>query len=396
MTLPLYYNWRNLLARRLSTTLMFVVVSVVVFVLALLLSFAAGIRASLVASGSPLNVLVLKPGATAESTSILRPDEYAQLVQTPGLARTTTATEFAPADTLLMSPEVCVQTTLPRRSTSKPANVAIRGVDDVAFLVHPEVRLIEGRRCTQGALEAIVGKAARDRFAGLMIGDEIRLGRKGQRTFRVVGVFEAAGSALESEVWAPRGVLADVYWRRFASSVCLRLTDPAVAPQAIAFANSPAVQLEGHRETDYYDELASKTREIVVLATVLVGIMAIGAIFAVANTMYAAVDSRRRELAMLRTIGFSRGAIMLALVLESLLICTTACIVGLAASTVFNGSRQDYLSDATWTVLSYEPRLTPGIVAAALGVATLVGVGGAVTPAIRAARINILQAVRNG
>jgi putative ABC transport system permease protein len=396
MALPLYYNWRNLLARRLSTTLTFVVVSVVVFVLTTLLSFAAGIRASLVASGSARNVIVLKPGATSESTSILRPDEYAQLVQTPGLARVPTDSEYAPAGTPLMSPEVCVQTTLPRRGNGALGNVAIRGVDEVAFVVHPEVRLEAGRRCAQGALEAIAGTAAADSFAGLRIGDEIVLGRHGQRTFRIVGKFAAAGSAFESEVWTPRSVLADAYWRRFASSVCLRLTDPAAATEAIAFADGPSVKLEGRRETQYYDELASKTRELVFLATVLVSIMGVGAIFAVANTMYAAVDGRRREIAMLRTIGFGRGAIVLALMIESLLICTLACAAGLAASAAFNGTRQDFLSDATWTVLSYQPRLTVRIVVVALGVAIVVGAGGAVAPALRAARINILQAVRKG
>jgi ABC-type lipoprotein release transport system permease subunit len=392
VTLPLYYNWRNLLARKLSTALTFTVVAVVVFVLALLLSFAAGIQASLVASGRPDNVIVLKPGATAESTSIIRPEEMARLVQTPRIAH---ATGPDAADTLLLSPELCVQTTIPRQGAGRAtANVAVRGVDDVAFVVHPEVQIVVGRRFTQGALEAIVGKAAAERYTGLHVDDEIVVGRKGQRTFKIVGLFEARSGAIESEIWMPRTMLADAYQRNFTSSVCVRLEDAGAAPQAIAYINGPVVQLEGKPETQYYDDLASKTREIVILASVLIVIMAIGAIFAVANTMYSAVDGRRREIAMLRTLGFGRFAIMLAFVVESLLLCLTACVCGLGASLVFNGARQDYLSDTTWTVLAYELRVTPSIIAVALVAATLVGVGGAVAPAARAARINILQAMR--
>jgi putative ABC transport system permease protein len=388
MALPLTYNWRNLFVRKVSTALTFVLVAVVVFVLAVLLSFAAGIRASLAASGSPQNLIVLKPGATSESTSIIPPDEANRLVQVPGIARNA-------AGDLLISREICVQTNIPRRDAEgSPANVAIRGVDLIAFDLHEEVRLVEGRFFLPGALEVMVGKAAQQRFRDLQMGSEIPLGRLGNRLFRIVGVFEAGGSALESELWAPRTAIGDVFDRRVVSSVILRLQEPALAPAAIAYVNGPAVNLEAKRETDYYRELASKTREIVVLTSVLVGIMGIGAVFAVANTMYAAVDGRRREIAMLRTIGFSRGSIMLAFIVESLLICTTACLAGLACSLFVHGSRQDYLSDTTWTVLAYELKITPLTVVSAFSLATLVGVVGAVAPAVRASKTRIIEALR--
>jgi putative ABC transport system permease protein len=390
MALPLYYNWRNLLARKLSTGLTFVVVAVVVLVLSLLLSFAAGIRASLVASGHPDNLIVLAPGATSESTSMITPAGIARLVQTPGLAH-----DPANPDALLLSPELCVQASIPRRSNGgNPANVAVRGVDDVAWTVHPEVRLIEGRHFAQGALEAIVGKSARERFAGLDIGSQILIGRKAHRQYKVVGIFAAGGGALESEIWAPRTMLADSYQRHMASSVFLRLDDLNAAKPAIAYINGATVQLEAKTETQYYVDVASKTREIVLLTTALVAIMAIGAAFAVANTMYAAVDGRRRELAMLRALGFGRPSIMVALLSESLLLCLGACVCGLAASMLFSGSRQDYLSDTTWTVLAYELRITPGIIVTALLLATVVGALGTWFPAQRAARLNVLEALR--
>ena len=226
------------------------------------------------------------------------------------------------------------------------------------------------------------------------------LGRHAERRFTVVGVFRANGSALESEVWVPGTMLADAYQRRVISSVCLRLNDPSALAGASAYVKGPTVQLEGKSETQYYDDLATTTREIVMLTSVLIGIMAVGAVFAVANTMYAAVDGRRREIAMLRAIGFDRGRVIGALVSESLLLSVLACACGLAASLLLMnlmraaGMRQDFLSQRTWTVLAYDLRVTPGIIGASLGLAVLVGAFGALAPAVRAARFSILDALR--
>jgi len=386
--LPLYYNWRSLLRQKLNSLLTFVVVAIVVFVLSVLLSFAAGIRASLAATGSPRNLLVLKPGATAESTSLILPEESARLVQCPNLARD-------PQGRPLISQELCVQTSIPRRAPdTSSANVAIRGIDDVALVVHSEVRIVEGRMFQPGALEIIAGRSARDRYADLQVGGDILLGRSGNRRFRVVGVFEAAGGGLENEIWVPRTILEDVYGRRFVSSAVLRLEQPDRADEAIEYIKGSAVRLDARREPDYYSDLSTRVREIVLLASILVGVMAFGAVFAVANTMYAAVDGRRREIAMLRTIGFGRFAIVLAFMVESFLMCTLACGAGLVAGLFVNRPRQDFLSDITWTALAYEPKFTVGTLLSALGLSLIVGMVGGAAPAIKAARTGIIEALR--
>jgi putative ABC transport system permease protein len=363
-------------------------VAVVVFVLSVLLSFAAGIRESLRATGSDRNILVLAQGATSESTSLIFPDQVGRLTQIPGISRDESGQ-------LLISQEVCLQTSTPRRAKSGSlANVAVRGVDDVAFAVHEEVRLIEGSKFQQGALQVIVGEAARERYKQLDIGGQIVLGRLANRSFDVVGVFEAKGGALESEIWAPRSVLADVFQRPQISSALIRLDNDNLAYAGIAVANGPTVGLEARRETRYYEELATKTREIVVLTSILIAIMSIGAAFAVANTMFAAVDGRRREIAMLRTIGFTRAAIITSFITESLLICGAGCLVGIGASLFVSGSRQDFLSDSTWTVLAYELTVTPDIVATALALSLAVGLIGSLMPALRASRTQIIVALR--
>jgi len=388
MALPIRYNLRNLTVRKLSTALTFTVVSIVVAVLCILLSFAAGIRASLTATGSPLNIVVLKKGATAESTSYIDQEELARLTQTPGVRRDANGQPF-------ISPELCMQTTIPRKAKdAAPANVAVRGVDDVAFDVHTEVRVIEGRRFRQGQMEALVGKQARDRYQNLEVGGEVVAGKTDSRQFEVVGVFEAGGGALESEVWFGRTVLSNAYDRSQVSSATLRVWDEAQAAEAIEYIKGPVVRLNAKGEAEYYRDLSTKTAEIVVLTSILIAIMGVGASFAVANTMYASVDRRRREIAMLRTIGFPRRSIVTSFLLESLLITTAACALGIVLSLFVHGTRQDFFSDTTYTVLAYELRVTPEIVGSALGVGVLVGLIGGLAPALRASRVQIIEALR--
>lgn len=388
MQLPLFYIWRSLLRQKLNTLLTFVVVSIVVGVLSVLLSFAAGIRTSLAATGSPRNLMILKPGATAECTSLILPEESARIVQAPGIARDARG---AP----LVSLELSVQTAIARRESDQDrTNVSIRGVDEVAFVVHDEVRIVEGRTFSPGAMEVIVGRAARDRYADLQRGGEIRLGRSVKRNFQVVGIFESGGSALENELWAPRTLLEDVYGRRFVTTVVVRLAGAEDADEAIRYLKGPAVRLDARREPDYYADLSNRVHELVLLASILVGVMAFGAVFAVANTMYSAVDGRRREIAMLRAIGFERGAIIVAFLIESFLMCAAACVTGLVGSAFFQQPRQDFMSDITWTALAYESRFTVQTMSAALGLALTVGLIGGVAPAIKASRTRIIEALR--
>lgn len=387
MALPLSYHWNNLFVRRTSTALTVLVVGIVVAVLVGLLSFGAGVRSSLVAKGSDRNLLVLRPGASAESTSIIRLEEAGRVVQTPGVARRADGQ-------LLVSNEVCVQTPLKRKGGEKMANVAVRGVDEISFDVHTEVRVIQGERFRSGTYDVLVGKAAADRYDGLNVGDELILGRSGNRHYRIVGIFESGGSALESELWAPRTSIADSYQRPILSSVAVRLEDAGLAKAAIEYVNGPAVQLLAKREAEYYRDLSTQTEQLVQLTMMLVAVMSVGAVFAVSNTMYAAVDRRRREIAMLRTIGFSRAAIITAFLLESVLLCLLASAAGLIAMLPLHGRRQDFLSDSTWTVFAYELRLTPTVVGWAIGSAIIVGICGALAPAVRASRIQIIEALR--
>ncbi|MBI5863473.1 MAG: ABC transporter permease [Planctomycetes bacterium] len=387
MTLPLIYNLRNLAVRKLSTGLTLAVVAVVVFMLVVLLAYAVGIRETLSANGSPLNLVVLKPGATAESTSILRQVEWIRAVQTPGIGQ-------GAAGELLVSYELCVQTNINRKGTDKLAYVAVRGVDPVAFQVHPEIRIVEGRDLQTGELECIVGKAARAHFEGLEVGKSLVMGRVGNHAYKIVGVVESNGGSLESEILASRAAITNSFNRQFISSIAARLSDPGQVDAALEYLNGPSVALDARTERRYFADLSARMLDIVKITSVLVVIMGIGAAFAVANTLYAAVDGRRREIAMLRTIGFSRKDILTSFVFESALIGAAGATVGLLGGLWFDGYRQDYLSDQTWSVLAFEMKVTPEIVLFASFVAIFVAVVGALAPALRASRVQVIEALR--
>lgn len=387
MLLTIKYNWRNLWVRKLSSGLTFLVVATLILILSYLLAFAGGVQAAIEVTGWPQNLIVLKPGATAESTSIIVPTETSGLVQTPGVARNA-------AGEMLISQEMSVQTDIPRRGGGGKANVAVRGVDPIALDVHPEVRITEGRMFDSGAMEALVGKAARERYVGLNVGEDVAMGRSKDRLYKIVGVFEARGGAYESEIWAPRTRIADSYQRPLISSASLRLERPDLAAAAIDYVNGPAIKLSARSEPAYYKELATSTAQLAKLALSLVFIMGVGAVFAVANTMFASVDRRRREIAMLRTIGFSRATIITSFLAESVLLCTLAAGVGVLASLWYSGSRDDYLSATTYTVFAFEVRVTPMVVIMCFALAALVGLVGAFFPALRAARVQIIEALR--
>lgn len=392
MALPLVYNWRNLFVRKSSTLLTFGVVALIVFVLTWALAFGEGIRASLETGGADNVLILIKQAATGESTSYISLEDFRQLSQLPHVSRTS---KGEPA----CSGEIATQTSLPRRNNpSQLSLVAVRGVDDaVAFDVHPNVRVIEGRIFNPGAEEIIVGKSIIDRVEGVQIGGTLVMGYEGGRAFTVVGIFEAGGGPLESEIWCSLSPIRDVFNREsMVSSVALRLDSAESAPGVIELVKNPPYVLKARTERQYYQELADRSTQILGLTLILVAFMAFGACFAVANTIYAAIDGRTREIAMLRTIGYTPGSVIASFVIEAVLICTVACVVGaaLACFALSFTSRQEFLSDATWSTFAYEMKVTPKVLISAMVAALLVGFIGAIVPAYRASRMSILAALR--
>ncbi len=392
MALPLVYHWRNLFVRKATTTLTVLVVAVVVGVFAWLMGFSESLRHSLQTASDPQKLIVLKRSATSESNSAISPEDYNKLNQVTGLARD------AATQQPLISPEMMVQVSMPRlRDGGKTwGNVALRGVTETAFKVHTNVKT-NVRIFTAGSREVLVGATAAKQFGGLDVGKTIQLGYGSDREYTIIGHFTAGGGPLESEIWGYLPSLMNAYNRTMYSSAYLRLTEEANADAAIAEIKGPAIQLEGRTEGAYWDQQSSNIRTYLMITRMLVAVMSLAAICSIANTMFAMVAGRGREIAMLRTIGYSRRQILTGFVMEAVLLTLMGGIVGClgcVASLWLMGNTKDMFGASTFTTLAFEIRLTPLTALLALTAVTAVGVAGALIPAIRASRLEVISALR--
>ncbi len=392
MVLPFSYHWRNLFVRKTTTLMTLLVVAAVVGVFQWLLGFADAITDSFAVATDPRKLIVLKPGATAESNSAIAIDEFNALYQVADLARDPAT------DRPLISPEMIVQVSLPRlRDGGKTfANVAVRGVTDEAFLVHRNISL-HGDGFSRAEREVIVGQAAARQFGGLEVGDVIHLGYAGDRVYRVVGTFSAGGGPMESEIWGYLPSLMNAYNRTTYSSAGVLIAPEADAKSVIAQIAGPAVELSAMTEGDYWEAQTRLMAVYLGISYVLVVIMSLAAVFSIANTMFSVVAGRLGEIAMLRTIGFSRRHILSGLIYESVVLCTVGGALGSAACTAWLigvGNTKDMFGANTFTTMAFEIRMSGLIVGGSLGLVVLVGVLGAIVPALRAARMHVVMALR--
>jgi putative ABC transport system permease protein len=394
MSLPLKYHWRNLFVRRTTTLLTVLVVAAVVSTLTWLLGFVFELRGAMAVASDPHKLVVLQRGAISETNSSISPDEYNRLSQLADV-------EVDPdSGTTLISPEMFWQTQLPRirDKGASSANVAVRGVTPIAFKVHKTVHLVEGRMFSTGEPEVIVGKSAAKQFAGLETGASLSLGWGENRSYRVVGIFSADGGPLESEIWAYLPSLQSAYSRTSYSAANMRLKPDADIDAVIKQIEGSAIQLSAQREGDYW---RAQSQSIVMyqrVCYVLVGMMGIAAVFSIANTMFAAVAGRSREVAMLRTIGYKRHHIMSGFVIEAVMLALIGGVAGCIACALWLewiGHTKDMINNNSFTSLALEIHLTPTIVVVALGVVAIVGAAGALVPAGRAARMATVSALRD-
>lgn len=392
MAMPISYHWRNLFVRKTTTLLTILVIAAVVGVFAWMLGFRGAIQRSLAVAGDEEKIIVLKRGATAESNSAIPIDEYTRLGQV------TDALHDEKTNQPLLSPEMIVQVSLPRLADGGRtyANVAVRGLSEDGFRVHTNVRLL-GRRFSVAEREVIVGLAASKQFGGLNVGDVISIGYGGDRGYTVVGHFTADGGPMESEIWGYLPSLMNAYNRTMYSSVSFRLKPGARPDAVIAQVDGPAIGLSARTEKDYWSEQTSNLQTYIAITGALVGVMAVAAVFAIANTMYAVVAGRTREIAMLRTIGFRGPQILAGLLIESVFIALLGGMIGCLGCATwlqFVGNRKDMFGKTTFTTMAFEIQLTPEIIAFAMGLVTLLGVLGAMMPGLRAAKIEVLTALR--
>jgi putative ABC transport system permease protein len=380
------YNLRSMLVRKGTAAMTAMGIAMVVAVFVMTLAIAQGFRATLVASGSPQNVIVLRKGATSETVSaVLKPD-LPLIEALPQIARDEDRQ-------VLASPELVVIISLPRVSDNKPANAPVRGVGPKAFLVRDNVKIVEGRRFTPGLREINVGRMATGRFKGLAVGNDVRFG---STTWTIVGVFTAADASFESELWGDVDLMMPAFQRNGYQSVTAKLTDESAFDSfEAAIAGDPRLELKPERERDYYAEQSrTMTTVIRVFGTFVTLILSIGAMFGAMNTMYAAVAYRTREIGTLRALGFSRFKIVLAFLAESTALALVGGVIGCLLALPVHGLSTGTTNMASFSEVAFKFRITPGLLAAGLLFAGLMGAAGGLLPAIRAARIPVARALR--
>ncbi len=394
MAIPISYNVRNLILRKGLTLMTALGIALTVTTAIFLMALVAGLKTAFVSSGSPLNVLVLRKGSEAELSGGFDASLFPTLKTLPGIAKDSHGEPMA-------SGEWVVVIVLPRKDGTGEVNVTVRGMMPDGLEMRqlpgpggrPGVKLVAGRWFQTGQREVVVSKSIRDRFAHANIGDTMQFGKG---SWKVVGVFDAGGSAYESEVWGDVNQMASDFDRQGGySSAYLRATDP-ISAEALKnrVSDDQRLKLEGVLETDYYAKQTSSGTPIKVIGWVVGVIMAIGSIFAAMNTMYAAVSYRGREIATLRVIGFSRPAILTSFVLESLLLALLGAFVGILLMLPFNGMETGTSNAVTFSEVVFALRITPAVAGYAILFALIMGFVGGLAPAWHAARQNILNALR--
>jgi len=350
------------------------------------LAIAQGFRATLVASGSPENAIVLRKGATAESTSgVLRPD--VPLVEAlPQVARDARGQPLA-------SPELVLAIAVPRQSDDQPANVPVRGVGPKAFQVRDALRFTEGRRFTPGTRELNVGRLAVGRFKGLAPGSTIKFSGA---AWNVVGTFTADDASFESEIWGDVDLMMPAFQRNGYQSITVKLADPSTFEsfnQAIS--SDPRLYLQAQREQDYYAQQSqAMTTVIRVFGTFVTLILSIGAMFGAMNTMYAAVAYRTREIGTLRALGFSRLRIVSAFLVESVALALVGGVVGCILALPVHGLSTGTTNFSSFSEVAFKFRITPTLLVLGVVFSALMGAVGGLLPALRAARIPVARALR--
>ena len=386
MALPFSYTLRTLWTRKLTTALTAGGMALVVFVFAAVQMLDTGLRQTLIATGQPDNVHVTRRASGAEISSVVDRMQAAVVETQPEIA-------IGGNGLRLVSKEVVVLITLPKRDSGVATNVTTRGVGVAAFELRPQVRIAEGRTFRHGSAEVIVGSSIAQRFEGAAIGSLLRFGG---REWRVVGVFEAKGSAYDSEVWTDADQLLQSFRRNAWSAVVARLADPAALPaMKTRLESDPRLTLDVKAEREFFeDQSKALSNFISYLGLTLSVIFSVGAMIGAMITMYAAVANRTGEIGTLRALGFRRTSILATFLLEAVWLGIVGGIAGLMLASLMQFIHISTLNWQSFSELAFSFTLTPRIIVTSMLFAVLMGVVGGFLPAVRAARLSIVDALR--
>jgi putative ABC transport system permease protein len=385
MAIPLKYNWKSLFVRRVSNAMTAGGIALVVAVFVVAMAMVAGLDSTIKDTSSPDTMIILSKGVDSELTSRITLDQLDALKFLPSIKRDGTGNP-------LISPELAEQIFMSGAGNSLD-NLPIRGVLPESLKVHDKIRIVSGRMLQPGLNEVIIGKLIVNQYPGCSLNSDLVLGR---RTWKVVGVFESGGGSFESEVWADLHSLQDDSLRKSSfNSIRFKLApDADVASLVQRMADDPRINLEAKAEADYYKEQSAYAARLRIVGLVVAGIMALAAIFAAMNTMYAAVAARTSEIGTLRALGFGPAAIMASFLVESSLLAFVAGIIGIILALPVNGLSTKFNGVLSAPTLAFNLQITSGIVLQAIPFAVIIGLAGGWLPARQAMRVSVVNALR--
>ncbi|MEO8935867.1 MAG: ABC transporter permease [Burkholderiaceae bacterium] len=389
--IPFNYIARNVYKRKVTTLLTAGGMALVVFVFASVLMMTEGIRATLIATGQPDNVMIIRKASASEVQSSVGRDQAAVIDSSPEIATDANGAK-------LISKEPVAVINMPKRKSDpnapdKPANIVVRGTTDAGFQMRPQVHIVEGRMFQPGTSEIIAGRSIARGFAGAGLGESLRFA---QRQWTVVGIFDGGGSAFDSEVWGDAEQLMQGFRRQSFSSVLFRLADPSQFDAVKArLEGDPRLTIEAKPEKQFYAEQSESLAKFIgYLGTTLSIIFSIGAIVGAMITMYASVAARTGEIGTLRALGFPRSSILIAFLVEALVLGLVGGVVGLAVALAMTTVSLSTTNFQTFSELTFRFRITSGIVVEVMLFALFMGFIGGFLPAFRAARMKIVDALR--
>jgi putative ABC transport system permease protein len=384
--LPIQYNIRNVIVRWRSSVTTVLGIAAVVAVFVVLQAVARGIESSSGNTGDPRNVLVVRRGSQAESGSLVSREQFKTLGYMEEIARNA---EGQP----LISAEVVLIISVPRVDGTGEANTLLRGVTPRGLELRPQVRVVEGRWFVAGKREIVVAQRLARRFRGFELGGTVKAG---PTLLTVVGHFDGQGSAFDSEAWMDADESRSIFDRDQYSSILLRPRNPAsmqVLTNRIDTDKRLALRAEG--EVAYYEKQTLTAQPIKVVAGLLGVAMSIGAIFAAMNTMYASVASRTREVGTLRVLGYSRKSVIACFLIEGACLSVAGGVVGCALARTTDGFSTGTIDFQSFAETVFQFRVTPDLMGKGLIFAVAIGLVGSLLPAVRAARIPVIAALKS-
>jgi putative ABC transport system permease protein len=359
----------------------------VVIVFTAVLSIAEGFQATMKGTGDAQTVIVLRSGSDTEMTSGFSGEEARLISEAPALEK---GPEGAHA-----SPELFVIVGHPLKRSGTDANVPLRGLTPIALKVRPQVKIVEGRMFTPGTNEIVVGRSASRQFVGLSIGTSVRWG---ESSWQVVGIFDAGGSVAESEIWCDAKVLQPAYRRGNSYQSVIARLESVDSFQTFkdALTTNPRLNVTVIREPDYYAQQSQVLQTIVrTIGFGIAGLMGLGAIFGAINTMYSAVANRTREIATLRALGFGSSPVVVSVMVEAVLLSIVGGVIGgFLAWVAFDGFQTATMNFQSFSQVAFAFKVSPSLLARGLFFAVIMGVFGGLFPAIRAARMPVVTALR--